>query len=88
MHYEVESDRQCAGSCSGETHRVVRVTALYPGAPLCALMLDGDLDTRAGMAVRKIVAVFRRRDMAEDLCGEFNKPRGFVGSAMELLAAA
>ena len=26
MHYEVDSTRQCSGSCSGEVHRVIRVT--------------------------------------------------------------
>jgi hypothetical protein len=56
MHYEVESDRQCNGTCSGETHKVVRVAA-YALVP------------------RLTIAVCRRRDIADDLCGEFNSPR-------------
>jgi hypothetical protein len=66
MHYEVESDRQCAGSCSGETHRVIRV--------------NGKL--------RTVVAIFRRRDMAEDLCGQFNRPRGITRRTVRELVAA
>ena len=60
MHYEVHSDRPCAGNSSGEVHRVV----------LCFWSFDEDCEKQI------VVAVFRRRDMAEDLCGEFNKPRG------------
>jgi hypothetical protein len=64
MHYEVHSDRPCAGNSSGEVHRVVR----------CFWSHSEDCEKQL------IVAVCRRRDMAEDLCGEFNKPKGVAVS--------
>jgi hypothetical protein len=49
MLYEVQSDRQCCGTCSGETHKVVRI------------------DTR------EVVAVERRRDVAEQICAALDE---------------
>ena len=67
MHYEVESDRQCNGTCSGEIHKVVRVLADDPEQ-------------------RLTIAVCRRRDLAEDLCGEFNSPRSLSPLWMHVAA--
>lgn len=43
---------------------------------------------KVGHDGRLVVAIFRRRDMAEELCGEFNKPLGYVASAVVLMELA
>lgn len=58
--FEIESDRQCAGSASGETHRIMLVRP----------------SKRVGQPPqRTCIAVHRRRDFIEDLAAELTRQR-------------